>query len=176
MADPSGEVGWYTVRARAVFPVTGIHVSRSLARKLRRGGFETTFDRDFEAVVRGCFRPEGNWLTEEFVRVYTEAHREGWGHSCEVWMDGALAGGIYGLAIGKVFSAESMFHRRTDASKIALWAMVERCRALGFEVFDAQVMNRHLASLGAYLVPEDEYLRLLESLRDQTTPWSQRRA
>jgi leucyl/phenylalanyl-tRNA--protein transferase len=126
-------------------------------------------------VVRNCFRPRDNWLTEEFVVAYTEAHLEGWGHSCEVWKDGDLAGGIYGLAVGQSFSAESMFHRVTDASKVALWAMVEKCRSLGFKVFDAQIMNPHLASMGAFEVPEREFLGLLDQLRDQPTPWSQRR-
>lgn len=175
MADRDGDVDWYTAPVRALFPISGVRVSRSLARKLRNGGFRVTFDRDFESVVRNCFRPRDNWLTEEFVVAYTEAHLEGWGHSCEVWKDGDLAGGIYGLAVGQSFSAESMFHRVTDASKVALWAMVEKCRSLGFKVFDAQIMNPHLASMGAFEVPEREFLGLLDQLRDQPTPWSQRR-
>lgn len=160
--EESGEVEWFRPRKRCLFPLEGIRVSRSLAKTIRRGGFEVTFDRAFEEVMRGCLRGPGeNWLSEEFVRVYGEAFREGWAHSCEVWVSGELVGGIYGLAVGKVFSAESMFHRRTDMSKVALWAMVERCREAGFGVFDAQIMNPHLASLGAYEVSDGEYRTLL---------------
>src|SRR5690606_25279857 len=130
------------------------------------------FDTQFEQVVRGCFRPEDNWLSEHLVRVYTQTFHEGWGHCAEVWDDANLVGGIYGLALGSCFSAESMFHRRTNASKIALWAMVERCRELGFTMFDAQVMNPHLASLGAYEISHSQYLRRLQRALCHSTPWS----
>lgn len=172
MADEDGVVGWYSVRKRALFPITGIKVSRSLQKTIRKGKFQVRFDTAFEEVVRGCFRPEGNWLTEEFVSAYFECHRQGWAHSCEVWDGDRLVGGVYGLAIGTCFSAESMFHRVTDASKVALWATVEKCHELGFTVFDAQVMNPHLASLGAYEVSVEEFEHILWNSLRGTTVWS----
>lgn len=167
------EVEWLAPRERALFPIEGIHVSKSLKKTLRRGEFQVTFDTAFEEVVRDCMRPGDNWISEDFVRVYSEIHRLGWGHSCEVWKDGSLIGGVYGIAMGSCFCAESMFHRATDASKVALHCMVNRCRELGFSVFDAQIMNPHLQSLGAYEVPHEEYLVLLRRALKQSTEWSQ---
>ena len=175
MADDGGEVGWYSVRHRALFPITGISVSSSLRKSIRQGKFEVRFDTAFREVVQSCFRPEGNWLTEEFVEAYTECHRQGWGHCAEAWKEGELVGGVYGLAIGSCFSAESMFHRETDASKVALWALVEKCREQGFTVFDAQVMNPHLASLGAYEVPAKEFLAMLADALGRDTEWGKGR-
>jgi len=172
MADEEGEVGWYTVAYRALFPIAGVRVSKSLAKVLRQGRFEIRFDTAFEQVMRHCFLPDGNWLTEEFVNAYSACHRQGWGHSCETWLEDRLVGGVYGLAVGSCFCAESMFHRETNASKVALWALVERCRELGFTVFDAQIMNPHLASLGAYEVSAAEHARLLARALQETTPWS----
>lgn len=175
MADDRGRVQWYSTPWRALFPISGVRVSKSLAKRIRQGGFEIRFDSSFREVIKGCFRPKDNWLTDEFVEVYTAAHEEGWGHCSEVWVDGELVGGVYGLAVGACFSAESMFHRKTDMSKIALWALVERCRELGFTIFDAQIMNPHLESLGAFEVPQREYLRLLNQALERTTEWSIRR-
>ncbi len=172
MADEDGRIEWYNVRKRALFPVSGIRLSRSLARTIRRGTFEVRFDSAFEEVVRGCFRPDGNWLTEEFVQAYSQCHNQGWAHCCETWREGRLVGGVYGLAVGSCFSAESMFHRERDASKVALWALVEKCRELGFTVFDAQVMNPHLASLGAYEVSATQYARMVKDALYRPTPWS----
>lgn len=175
MADDHGQVQWYTTPWRALFPISGIRVSKSLAKRVRQGGFEVRFDSCFRDVVLGCFRPKDNWLTGEFVDAYSAAHEEGWGHCSEVWVNGELVGGVYGLAVGSCFSAESMFHRMTDMSKIALWALVEKCQELGFTVFDAQIMNPHLESLGAYEVPQREYLRMLHDALQRTTEWSVRR-
>ena len=172
MTMHDGEVEWFQPTRRALFPIEGIHVSRSLERTIRRGMFEISFDGAFEQVIRGCFRPEDNWLSEDFVRVYTEIHRQGWGHSAECWSEGQLVGGVYGIAIGSCFCAESMFHRKTDASKVALWALVNRCRELGFTVFDAQIMNPHLASLGAFEVPHSRYMQMLSDALTKGTEWS----
>ncbi|MBL8065252.1 MAG: leucyl/phenylalanyl-tRNA--protein transferase [Chthonomonadaceae bacterium] len=171
MADSGGRIEWYMVRQRALFPLSGIRVSRSLARTLRRGKFLVTFDTAFEDVMLGCFRPGDNWLTEEFVAAYTDCHSEGWGHSCEVWVDDRLVGGVYGLAIGGCFSAESMFHRERDMSKVALWALINKCRDLGFVLFDAQVMNPHLASLGAFEINHKLFARQLKAARTISTAW-----
>lgn len=173
MTMRDGEVGWFQPRERALFPIEGIHVSASLAKVLRRGTYEVRFDTSFEQVMRGCLRPDDdNWISEDFIRVYTMIHHEGWGHCSECWLDGELVGGVYGIAIGSCFFAESMFHRATNASKVALAAMVNRCRELGFSIFDAQIMNPHLASLGAFEVPHRAYMRMLRKAVRETTPWS----
>ena len=174
MADEDGELAWYQPQFRALFPIEGIRVSRSLRKRLRKRDFDIRFDTSFEQVIRNCRRPDENWINDEIIRAYTDIHREGWGHCAECWIDGELVGGIYGVALGACFSAESMFHRKTDCSKIALWAMVEKCRELGFEIFDAQVMNPHLESLGAYDIPTDEYIDRLAAAMRKRNAWSAR--
>jgi len=134
--------------------------------------FSVSFDQAFEDVMRACLRPGDNWISEDFIRVYTQIHIEGWGHSVEVWQAGNLVGGLYGVAIGSCFCAESMFHCAANASKVALWAMVHKCRSLGFTIFDAQVMNPHLESLGAYPVPHSEYMEMLGRALEKSTDWS----
>lgn len=172
MTVEDGSIGWFRPDRRAMFSIAGMRVSRSLQKRIRRGGFEVRFDTAFEAVMRSCMRPEDNWISEPLIRLYAEAHLEGWAHSVEVWRNGAMVGGSYGLAIGTIFCAESMFHRETDMSKVALWALIERCRALGFTHFDAQIMNPHLASLGAYEVSDREYRRILSRGLVRSTIWS----
>ena len=164
MADErSGEVLWFRPDPRAVIPLDGFHVSRSLARTLRRGRFDVRVDTAFVSVMRGCAdRPEGSWISERFVEVYGALHRAGKAHSVEAWRDGRLVGGVYGLALGGVFMAESMFHRETDASKVALAALVGRLRERGFTVLDVQYMTPHLESLGAVEITRREYERRLE--------------
>lgn len=171
MANDDGTVDWYQPVRRALLPIEGIHVSRSLRRTIQRGKFEVRFDTSFADVMRGCLRPDENWIDEEFVRVYTQIHHEGWGHCSECWMGDRLVGGVYGIALGSCFCAESMFHRETDGSKVALWALVDRCRALGFTIFDAQIMNPHLRSLGAYEVTHDEYEAKLQEALATATEW-----
>jgi len=174
MGDDRGRIDWYTSTERALFPISGIHVSRSLAKTLRSGRFTWSFDRAFTDVMRGCLRPEENWITPEIISVFTEAYEEGWGHSVEVWNGEELVGGSYGLAIGGAFFAESMFHRQTDASKVALWALINECRRQGFVLFDAQVMNPHLESLGAFPLTPEEYELQLESAVQLKTDWGLR--
>ncbi len=164
MADErSGEVLWFRPDPRAVIPLDGFHVSRSLVRTLRRGRFEVRVDTAFETVMRGCAdRPEGSWISERFVEVYGALHRAGKAHSLEAWRDRRLVGGVYGLALGGAFMAESMFHRETDASKVALAALVGRLSERGFTVLDVQYMTPHLESLGAVEITRREYERRLE--------------
>ena len=164
MADErSGEVLWFRPDPRAVIPLDGFHVSRSLARTLRRGRFEVRVDTAFTTVMRGCAdRPEGSWISERFVEVYGALHRAGKAHSVEAWRDRRLVGGVYGLALGGAFMAESMFHRETDASKVALAALVGRLSERGFTVLDVQYMTPHLESLGAVEITRREYERRLE--------------
>ncbi len=164
MADErSGQVLWFRPDPRAVIPLDGFHVSRSLARTLRRGIFDVRVDTDFEGVMRGCAdRPEGTWISERFVEVYGALYRAGKAHSVEAWRDGRLCGGAYGLALGGAFMAESMFHRETDASKVALEALVRRLSGRGFTLLDVQYVTPHLESLGAVEITRREYERRLE--------------
>lgn len=147
-------------------------MSRSLLKVIKKGWFEVRFDTAFESVMRACLRPDDNWISEDFIRCYTQIHEEGWGHCAETWRDGELVGGVYGIALGSCFCAESMFHRETNGSKVALWALIEKCRSLGFTIFDAQMMNSHLKSLGAFEVPHKEYVRQLADALTKTTAWS----
>jgi leucyl/phenylalanyl-tRNA--protein transferase len=164
MADErSGEVLWFRPDPRAVIPLDGFHVSRSLARIIRRGVFDIRVDTDFEGVMRGCAdRPEGTWISERFVEVYGALRRTGKAHSVEVWRGGRLVGGVYGLTLGGAFMAESMFHRETDASKVALAALTARLRERGFILLDVQYVTPHLESLGAIEITRREYERRLE--------------
>jgi leucyl/phenylalanyl-tRNA--protein transferase len=157
-------VAWFSPDPRALFPLDVPHRwSRSLSRKLRKGAHRITVNRAFSDVIAMCGegRPEGTWITPQLVRGYTELHELGWAHSLEVWDDRELVGGIYGVSIGRAFAAESMFHRRTDASKIAFASLAERLRASGYLLFDAQVQNPHLESLGVVDVPRVRYLDML---------------
>jgi leucyl/phenylalanyl-tRNA--protein transferase len=172
MADDYGNVEWYQPFKRALFPIDGVHVSHSLRKTINQGKFEVRFDTSFEAVMRNCLRPDENWINEDLIRAYSQIHREGWGHCCETWHEDRLVGGVYGIALGTCFCAESMFFRETDASKVALWALVEKCRSLGFTIFDAQIMNPHLKSLGAFDVPHKEYVRRLSEALKGSTEWS----
>jgi leucyl/phenylalanyl-tRNA--protein transferase len=156
-------VSWHLPDPRAILPLDGFHVSHSLARKIRRRAFEVRINADFEGVMRACAdRPEGTWISEDFVRVYCELHRRGKAHSVETWRDGTLVGGVYGVALGGAFMAESMFHRETDASKVALAALVERLKERGYVLCDVQYMTPHLRSLGAVLIPAAHYRYLLD--------------
>jgi leucyl/phenylalanyl-tRNA---protein transferase len=155
---------WWSPDPRAIFDITpGLHISRRLARTLRSGKFQITFDRAFGRVIRACGdRPEGTWITREMVSAYEDLHRLRFAHSVEAWQDGDLAGGVYGVAINGFFAAESMFYRRTDASKVALAALFDRLRARGFELVDTQMLTEHTERMGAFEVPRDDYLKMLK--------------
>ncbi|MBS1701846.1 MAG: leucyl/phenylalanyl-tRNA--protein transferase [Armatimonadetes bacterium] len=170
--EETDETQWLKPRDRCLFPIEGIRLSRSLQKTIRQGKFEIRFDTNFTQVIENCRRPEANWINDDFIRVYSQIYMEGWGHCAECWFSGKLVGGVYGIAIGGVFFAESMFHLMTDASKVALWALVETCRDKGFVLFDAQIMNPHLLSLGAYEIPNEEYDRLLGEAIVLGTEWS----
>ena len=158
-------VTWWSPDPRGVLELDGFHVSHSLAKVLRRGRFEITTDRAFEEVMAGCAAPapgrRTTWITPEFVTAYTELHRQGQAHSLECWHEGKLAGGVYGVAAGGLFAGESMFHRVANASKVALFHLVERLRARGFVLFDVQMLTPITSRLGAVTIDRDEYLRRL---------------
>jgi leucyl/phenylalanyl-tRNA--protein transferase len=158
-------VCWWSPDPRAIFEMDGLHISRRLARTMRTGRFQVSINRDFAGVMEGCAdRPgEGTWITPAMLAAYQELHRLGHAHSVETWLDGELAGGVYGVAIGGLFAAESMFHRASDASKVALVHLFEHLRQRGFTLFDTQILTPHTASLGAVEIPRREYLRRLRS-------------
>lgn len=160
-------LGWWSPDPRGIIEPGEVKVSRSLARSMRR--FDVSFDRDFRAVMVGCAdpsRPRG-WITEEFIDAYCHLHDKGIAHSIEVWDNGALIGGLYGVEIGGLFAGESMFHRKRDASKVALVALVQRLvECGGARLIDVQWRTDHLASLGAREIPRQAYLdRLPEVIR-----------
>ena len=156
---------WWSPDPRAVFDLDRFHVSRSLQRSLRQGEFEVSFDRDFPAVIRACAevpRAEGaTWITPEFIAAYVALHRAGHAHSVEVRRAGELVGGVYGVTVGGLFAGESMFHRVTDASKVALVHLVKRLRERGFILFDTQMVTPVTQAMGAAEISRDEYLRWL---------------
>jgi len=158
MADDRGRLGWYLPDPRTILPLDGFHVSRSLAKVIRKQEFQIKFNTDFEGVIDGCAdREEGTWISADIRRVFVELHNQGWAHSVEAWQDGQLVGGVYGIAIGRAFMAESMFRRATNASKVALWGLIQLLNERGFQLLDTQYMTAHLASLGAIEIPDSEY-------------------
>lgn len=162
-----GTLLWWSPDPRAVFPLDGVHVSRTLRRTIASGRFACTLDTDFAAVVRGCAdRPgEGTWITGAMARAYQRLHALGVAHSVEVRdaASGDLVGGVYGVALGGAFMGESMFSRARDASKVALVDLAARLRAGGFTLFDAQLPTPHLTSMGAVTTPRAAFLRRLDA-------------
>jgi leucyl/phenylalanyl-tRNA--protein transferase len=161
---------WWSPDPRGVLPLDGLRVSRSLRRSCRR--FEVRVDTAFEAVIDGCADPSrsGRWITPAIRQAYVRLHHLGWVHSVEAWDEDGLAGGLYGVAVGGLFAGESMFSRRTDASKVALVGLVERLRDGGASLLDVQWVTPHLASLGAVEVPRTEYLRRVAGAIEQRLP------
>jgi leucyl/phenylalanyl-tRNA---protein transferase len=157
------KIAWFSPDPRGVIPLDGLHVSRSLRRSRRR--FEVRMDTAFAEVVRACGDPTrpGRWITDAIVDAYTELFDLGWAHSVEVYRDGALVGGLYGLRIERFFAGEAMFHTATDASKTALVALVEWLNDTGAELLDVQWVTDHLATLGAVAVARPEYLGRLRA-------------
>ena len=170
-------ITWWCPDPRAVIELGAFEPSRSLKKQIRRAGWRFTVDHDFVGVMRACAEPTperpSTWISEDFIDSYCELHRRGFAHSVEVWEPAphggahhqheALVGGLYGVTIGGFFGGESMFRRRTDASKAAVWFLVEHLRTRGFTLLDAQVPTPHLESLGAVGIPRVEYLRRLQA-------------
>jgi len=156
---------WWSPDPRAIFELDRFHIPRSLARTLRSGRFHTTVNRAFRAVIEGCAAPAPGraetWISPAFIEAYTALHAAGHAHSVECWQGETLAGGIYGVAVGGLFAGESMFHRVSDASKVALVALVARLRERGFGLFDIQMLTPVTRQLGAVEISRAEYLRRL---------------
>ncbi|MGD0016047.1 MAG: leucyl/phenylalanyl-tRNA--protein transferase [Verrucomicrobiia bacterium] len=176
-AGKRGDIGWFSPDPRAIIPLNDrFHIPHGLRRVLKQKKLDITFDTDFKAVIRACAkRKEGTWISRTIIESYCNLHRLGYAHSVEVWLaetaaprstphashSTRLAGGLYGVHIGGAFFGESMFHRATDASKVALVALVERLRLRGFVLLDTQWITPHLAQFGTYEIPRAEYLRRL---------------
>jgi leucyl/phenylalanyl-tRNA--protein transferase len=168
MGVGGGEIRWYSPDPRGIIPLDGFHVPARLARLVRGGRFRIEIDRDFDAVIRGCAEAArggdepGTWIDTQIIESYVTLHEAGLAHSIEAWQEERLVGGLYGVALGGAFFGESMFHRATDASKIALVALVDRLRAGGFRLLDIQWVTPHLEQFGALAIPRRAYLKMLE--------------
>lgn len=156
-------ITWWSPDPRAIFEFDQFHVSHSLAKTIRKQTFQITIDRAFGEVMRNCAKPSparrNTWITSEFIAAYTTLFHQGHAHSVECWEQQQLVGGIYGVAIGGLFAGESMFHRASNASKIALFHLIEYLRPRGFSVFDIQMLTPHTEQLGAISIPRLDYLK-----------------
>lgn len=168
--DP--EIFWVDPQRRGILPLDGFHISRSLARAMRRNTWTITTDHDFRGVLDGCADRPDTWINAEIRALYIALHERGQAHSLEVWEDGTLVGGVYGVVLGSAFFGESMFSRRTNASKIALACLVDRLRQGGFTLFDTQFITDHLASLGAVEISRAQYLAHLADAKERSASFS----
>jgi leucyl/phenylalanyl-tRNA--protein transferase len=169
MADPDDHIYWFSPDPRAIFEFDRLRMHRSLRQTIRRAVFEVRIDTAFDEVIAACAdRPEGSWISPTIMSVYRTLHRWGYAHSVESWRDGQLTGGLYGVALGGAFFGESMFHRVTDASKVAFVALMHRLKARGFALVDTQWLTPHLAQLGAIEIPRCEYLARLRAAEPGT--------
>lgn len=164
--DP--EIFWVDPERRGVLPLDQFHMSRSLARAMRRSTFEVRVDTDFDAVVAACADRTDTWINAEITRLYSALHTRGQAHSCEIWEGDTLVGGVYGVTLGAAFFGESMFSRRTNGSKMALAALVDRLTRAGFKLFDTQFLTDHLASLGAVEIDRSTYQARLHQATAQS--------
>jgi leucyl/phenylalanyl-tRNA---protein transferase len=172
MAGEDAVIRWYSPDPRGIIPLDSFHVPSRLARVIRSGRFDVRIDESFSEVIQACAESErdpddsGSWISDEIAASYRALHAAGIAHSVETWRGGQLVGGLYGVALGGAFFGESMFYRATDASKVALVALVDRLRERGYRLLDTQWVTEHLTQFGAVEVPRSKYLRLLaDSLR-----------
>lgn len=163
--DDNQPILWWSPNPRCVLFPERLHISRSLKKALKKQDYSVSFDRCFEAVIDACSAPRAacmeTWITSDMKQAYLDLHHQGAAHSVEVWRGGNLIGGLYGLAMGRLFFGESMFSRERDASKIAFVHLVEQLRHWGYALIDCQVYSPHLATLGASKIPRSEFLRIL---------------
>ena len=165
--DEGQPILWWSPDPRCIIRPDEFHLSRRLHRYLRQSGFEISFNTAFGEIITKCAEDrdgqQGTWITSGMTEAYSNLHRNGWAHSVEVWSDGELSGGLYGLAIGKAFFGESMFSRHSNASKAAMYALCQCLMKTGFSVLDCQVESPHLLSLGARLIPRAEFVNMLSA-------------
>lgn len=171
----SDRLYWLDPELRGILPLDGFHLPRRLRRTVESGAFTVTADQDFPGVIAGCAAPapgrEETWINPQIEALFTELHRRGQAHSVESWQDGALVGGLYGVALGGAFFGESMFSRATDASKVALVHLVARLRLGGFRLLDTQFVTGHLTRFGAVEIPRERYKAMLAAALDAPAAW-----
>ncbi len=164
--SPGQPILWWSPDPRTVLFPERVVVSRSLAKSIRNRGYTVSIDRDFPAVIEACSAPrqeeDGTWITDEMAAAYTHLHQAGYAHSVEIWRDGRLVGGLYGVALGRIFFGESMFSRERDASKVALVYLSELLHGWGFSLIDCQVYTGHLVRLGAEEIPRSRFTEILD--------------
>ncbi|RLV60078.1 leucyl/phenylalanyl-tRNA--protein transferase [Parashewanella curva] len=164
---------WWSPNPRAIIVPSQLHISRSLAKFNRKHSWKITINHAFDQVIHQCAKlranEQGTWITKTIEQAYIQLHRLGHAHSIEVWEDEILIGGLYGIKMGKVFCGESMFHTKTNASKIAMIALDKHLQDSGYELLDTQLMNPHLLSMGAKEISREDFIQLLSVLRDQNT-------
>ncbi len=173
---------WWTPDPRMVLFPDKMIISHSLKQSIRKKQFTFSIDNAFESVIKNCAKTsrkgeKGTWITREMKNAYIRLHEDGFAHSAEAWLDGELVGGLYGVALGKAFFGESMFHHVTNASKVALYHLVEKLNIWGFHIIDAQVYTNHLESLGGEMIPRSQYLQILEKallIEDVPGSWEKR--
>jgi leucyl/phenylalanyl-tRNA--protein transferase len=173
---------WWSPDPRMILIPGKMIVSHSLRQSIRRQQFEVTVDKAFEKVIKFCAKTprkgeKGTWITRDMKHAYMRLHVAGFAHSAEAWSDGELVGGLYGVSLGKAFFGESMFHHVTNASKVALYHLVEKLNSWDFEIIDAQVYTNHLESLGGEMIPRNQYLQILEKaliVEDFVGSWEER--
>lgn len=174
------EICWFNPDPRAVMPLDGFHLSRSLKRSIRKMNYKASINSSFDEVIEHCSRRKETWINDEIKNAYIDLHRAGIAHSLEVWQGGILAGGLYGVSLGGAFFAESKFHIKTDASKAALYFLTEHLKDLGFKLLEVQFLTPHLSRLGAIEISGSHYLQQLSQAlminpgfaSQQPKPWS----
>ena len=170
--SPEEPILWWSPNPRLILFPENLVISHSLAKTLRKGKFTVTTDQAFDQIVKACANPRkdglGTWISEEIFQAYTALHRLGYAHSVETWVDGNLVGGIYGIAIGKIFFGESMFYQEKDASKVAFVNLVQQLKRWGYKAIDCQVSTVHLKSLGAEAIPRDDFEQLLNKYCEES--------
>ena len=156
------DINWYSPDPRAIIPLDGFHVPRSLAKLVKKAPFTVTTDKDFRRVINACAERKATWINDEITELYCQLHRMGFAHSIECWQGDELAGGLYGVTLGSAFFGESMFTRIENASRIALVHLVAMLNAKGYQLLDTQFVNDHLLQFGVVEIGRDEYLERLD--------------
>lgn len=160
--DEDNKIFWHEPHERGIIPLETFDPPKNLKRLYKSGKFQYHINTDFEGVMRACAEREDTWISEEIIEAYVQLHEMGYAHSFETWQNGKMVGGLYGVSIGRAFFGESMFHKVTDASKLALCHLVEFLKENNFVLLDTQFLTPHLQSLGGIEIPQSEYLKLLE--------------